>query len=212
MHQNKIRWACAICAKHYNLDTTQVDVYGEIAKSLYALNKYQEAGDAYHTYAQKSRLAKLTDHFTEGLSYYLAFSDQTDKAAKDKTFKPDSTLLTKSDSAFSYVERKAGKPIAAVVLYHAYVKDSEDNDRNNIKGLAKPYYEQYVQLMEAKGPPDDKTKQSLVNAYTYLGNYAENKDKDEAKALDYYNKAKAILPDDPQVKYYFAKKAQGKSK
>jgi len=198
--------------KAISLDTSQVDLYGEIAKSLYALNKYQDAGDAYHTYAEKSRQAKLTDHYYEGLSYYFAFSDQTDKATKDKTFKPDSTLLVKSDSAFSYVERKAGKPIAAVVLYHAYVKDSEDNDRNNIKGLAKPYYEQYVQLIEAKGPPDDKTKQSLVNAYTYLGNYAENKDKDEAKALDYYNKAKALLPDDPQVKYYFAKKAQGKSK
>ncbi len=194
------------------LDTSQVDLYGEIAKSLYGLGKYQEAGDAYNTYTQKSRQAKLIDHFSEGMSYYLAFTDQTDKAAKVKTFKPDSTLLVKADSAFTYVEHKAAKPVTAVVLFHAYVKDSEDNDRNNIKGLAKPYYEQYVQLIEAKGPPDDKTKQSLVNAYTYLGNYAENKDKDEAKALDYYNKAKALLPDDPQVKYYFAKKASGKSK
>ncbi len=199
--------------KALTMDTTQVDIYGEIAKSLYSLNKFQEAGDAYHVYAQKSRLAKLTDHYYEGLSYYLAFNDQTDKAQKDPKFKADSSLLVKSDSAFTYIERKSAKPIPQIALYHAYVKDSQDNDRNNIKGLAKPFYEQYVQIIEAKGgTPDDKTKQNLVNAYVYLGNYAQNKDKDEAKALDYFNKAKALLPDDPQVKYYFAKKTQGKSK
>ena len=198
--------------KALTLDTSQVDIYGEIAKSLYQLNKYDEAGDAYHTFGEKSKLAKLTDHYYEGLSYYLAFDAQKDKLEKDKTFKLDSTLLVKSDSAFSYVERKSSKPIPAVILYHAYVKDSEDNDRNNIKGLAKPFYQQYIDLILAKGAPDEKAKNNLVNAYTYLGNYADNKDKDDAKALDYYNKAKDLNPDDPLVKYYFAKKAQVKKK
>src|SRR6185437_16988395 len=147
--------------KALTLDTNQVDIYGEIAKSLYSLNKFQEAGDAYHVYAQKSKQAKLTDHFYEGLSYYLAYSDQLTKADKDKTFKPDSTLLIKADSAFTYVERKETNPNVTVALYHAYVKDYEDSDRNNIKGLAKPFYEQYIQLALAKGTPDDKTKQKL---------------------------------------------------
>jgi len=198
--------------KALTLDTTQVDIYGEIAKSLYSLNKFQEAGDAYHVYAQKSKQAKLTDHFYEGLSYYLAYSDQLTKADKDKTFKPDSTLLIKADSAFTYVERKETNPNVTVALYHAYVKDYEDSDRNNIKGLAKPFYEQYIQLALAKGTPDDKTKQKLANAYVYLATYAENKEKDQAKALDLYTKAKEMDPTNAQVVYYFAKKAQGKSK
>jgi len=198
--------------KALTLDTNQVDIYGEIAKSLYSLNKFQEAGDAYHVYAQKSKQAKLTDHFYEGLSYYLAYSDQLTKADKDKTFKPDSTLLIKADSAFTYVERKETNPNVTVALYHAYVKDYEDSDRNNIKGLAKPFYEQYIQLALAKGTPDDKTKQKLANAYVYLATYAENKEKDQAKALDLYTKAKEMDPTNAQVVYYFAKKAQGKSK
>jgi tetratricopeptide (TPR) repeat protein len=202
----------AYLRKALTLDTTQVDIYGEIATSLYGLNKYQEAGDAYHIYAQKSRLAKLTDHFREGLSYFLAFSDQSSKADKDKTVKPDSSLLVRADSAFTYVERKAPNPNATVAQYHAYVKDYEDNDRNNIKGLAKPFYEQYITLTLAKGAPDDKTKGVLATAYAYLGNYAENKEKDEAKALDLYNKAKDMDPTNPQVVYYFQKKAGGKSK
>jgi tetratricopeptide (TPR) repeat protein len=198
--------------KALTLDTSQVDIYSEIAGSLYKLNKYEEAGNAYHTFAEKSRKATLQDHYHEGVSFFYAFNDQSDKAGKDKTFKPDSTLLVRADSAFAYVERKTAKPIAAIVLLQAYVKDYEDNDRNNIKGLAKPFYEQYIQLIVAKGSPDDKTKVSLANAYVYLGNYAENKEKDDAKALDLYTKAKEMDPTNALVVYWFAKRAQGKSK
>jgi tetratricopeptide (TPR) repeat protein len=98
------------------------------------------------------------------------------------------------------------------VYYQAQVKDFEDSgDRNNIKGLAKPFYEQYIQLVLAKGgTPDDATKSNLVDAYVYLGNYAEFKDKDHAKALDDFNKAKELDPTDARVTYYF--QTSGKAK
>jgi tetratricopeptide (TPR) repeat protein len=198
--------------KALTLDTNQVDVYGEIAASLYALKKYQDAGDAYHVYAQKSRLAKLTDHFKEGYSYYQAYLGQYRQAQTVKTIKPDSTLLTKADSAFAYVTHKLSKPNPPIVYLQAQVKDFEDSgDRNNIKGLAKPYYEQYVQLITAKGgTPTDEEKSDLIDSYVYLGNYAEFKDKDHAKALDYFNKAKELGPTDARVTYYF--ETSGKAK
>jgi tetratricopeptide (TPR) repeat protein len=196
------------------LDTSQVDIYGEIGKSLFASQKYIEAGDAYRVYAERSRQAKVSDHYYEGYSYYQAYKTQYFKSLKDKTVKPDSTLLTKADSAFTYVERKmASKPIAKIIYFHANVKDFEDGDRNNIKGLAKPLFEQYVQLMTASGVTlDSDAKEQLGVAYAYLGNYAENKDKDSAKALDLYTKAKEMDPTNAQVVYYFQKKSNGKSK
>jgi len=198
--------------KALTLDTTQVDVYGDIATSLFSLKKYQEAADAYHIYGEKSPHAKLKDHFNEGYSFYEAYLAQARKAQTVKTFKPDSTLLTKADSAFSYVQHKLANPNISVVYYQAQVKDFEDaGDRNNIKGLAKPFYEQYIQLVLAKGgTPDADTKSNLVDAYVYLGNYAEFKDKDHAKALDDFNKAKELDPTDARVTYYF--QTSGKAK
>lgn len=198
--------------KALTLDTTQVDIYGEIAKSLYASEKYQEAGDAYKIYAQKSRQAKLTDHYLEGFSYYQAYKAQLIKAQTDKTIKADSTLLIQADSAFTYVERKASSPPALLIYFHANVKDFEDGDRNNLKGLAKPFFEQYIQVVTTKGNPDDKAKANLAVAYAYLGALAEYKEKDDAKALDLYTKGKDMDPTNPQIVYYFAKKTQGKSK
>ena len=121
-------------------------------------------------------------------------------------------MLTQADSAFTYIEKKVLKPIASIAYYHANVKDFEDSgDRNNIKGLGKPFFEQFVQLTEAKGGTlDDATKGQLVDAYVYLGNYSEFKDKDHAKALDYFNKAKALDPTDARVTYYF--QTSGKTK
>lgn len=199
--------------KALELDTSQVDIYGDIAGSLYTTGKYQEAGDAYHKYGERSRQAKLADHFREGLSYYFAFDDQSAKAEKNKSIKPDSSALIRADSAFNYVIKKtAPNPYADAVLYLAYINDRKEADRNNIKGFAKPFYEQYIQLINAKGAPTDKAKKNLANAYVYLGTYAQYKEKNDAKALENFNKAKELDPANTQVVYYFAKKGGGKSK
>jgi tetratricopeptide (TPR) repeat protein len=103
-------------------------------------------------------------------------------------------------------------PNPQIIYFHANVKDFEEGNRNDIKGLAKPLYEQYIQLITAKGAPDDKVKGNLAAAYVYLANYAEFKEKDAAKTLDLYTKAKEMDPTNPQVVYYFSKKGSGKSK
>lgn len=195
------------------MDTTQVDLYGEIATDLYHTGKYKEAGDAYKIYGEKSPKATLLDHFHEGYSYYLAFLNQYSAHQKDtvNTPKPDTTLLANADSAMTYVERKLSKPNAQIMFYHADIKNFEDGDRNNIKGYAKPLYEQYVQLLTSTG---DTTKAdyrtNLAIAYAYLGNYALYKDKDQAKALDYFTKAKDMDPNNAQVVYYFATESSKK--
>ncbi|GGH11284.1 tetratricopeptide repeat protein [Mucilaginibacter phyllosphaerae] len=186
------------------IDTTQVDVYPEIAKSLYGQKKYLEAAEAYNVFTKKGRGVKLLDHFYEGISYYFAYDDK--KPGAD-------SIIAKADSAFSYVNQKS-PTTADAYLYRARVNELKDKDRNNIVGYAKPFYEKYIEVTNAKGgTPTDKVKKELAEAYVYLATYAEFKEKDMAKATENYNKAKENDPANKQVIAFFARKggtAKGK--
>ena len=199
--------------KALQLDTNQVEAYGEVAKSLYNQKKYLEAGDAYKTYVTKSRQATLNDYLREGVSYFNAFRDQYYATTTPKPV-ADTSLLTKADTAFSYIQTHAAAPQAAVALYQARAKDFREPDRNTTQGFAKPYYEQYIQLVTAKSPVADADKVFLAQAYAYLGAYYEFKEKDATKAAENYAKARENDPTNKQVTAYFARKggSAGKSK
>jgi tetratricopeptide (TPR) repeat protein len=194
--------------KALEIDTNQVDVYPEIAKALYGQKKYLEAGDTYTAYLAKSNKATLNDHLSQGLSYYKAFTDQYFSTAKPKPV-PDTMLLIKADSAFSYIQHKASAPVPVVALYQARVNDFKEPDRNTSKGLAKPYYEQYIALQSAKTTNTDADKGFLAEAYAYLGTYYEYKEKNDAKAAENYGKAKEFDPANKQAAAYFSRKTGG---
>lgn len=190
------------------LDSTFDEAYNDIATSLYTKKKYVEAGDAYKKYIEHSHHVKLTEYFREGMSYYYGYSNQYYNSTGNKDgVKPDSTLLAKADSAFSYIQQKtAAKPVGDVLLYRARIKDLEEKDRNNIEGLAKPLYEQYIALETVTPPTDERTKKNLGEAYAYLGAYYDYKEKDDNKATENFKKASEIYPDNKQAKAYLAKK------
>jgi hypothetical protein len=145
----------------------------------------------------------LNDYLKEGISYYYS----TVKAAK-----PDTLVLNKADSALSYVQHKVSSPPAVVLLYRARINDAKDMDRNNIKGLAKHFYEQYLTSIEVKNPLSDQDKGDMAEAYDYLGSYYEFKEKDQTKAAEYYGKAKGVDPANKQALDYFKRKGGAKSK
>lgn len=184
--------------KAVELDTTQAELYAEIAKTLYQKKKYVEAGDAYNEFTKKGgRAVKLTDYFYEGLSYYFGYDAK----------KGNEEVLTKADSAFSYIIQKtANQPFADAYLYRARVNEMKEKDRNNIVGYAKPFYEKYIEVVTTKGAPDDKAKKGLSEAYVYLGNYAAYKEKDNAKATENFTKARELDPTNKSVLAFFSKK------
>ena len=193
--------------KAYDMDSTQADIFQEIAKSDYKQGKYGQAGDAYKTFIAKSRKATLNDYLTEALSYYKEFTSEYYSKATPKPV-PDTALLTKADTAFSYIQHKANSPVAVVALYQAREQDFKEPDRNSIKGLAKPYYEQYITLTLAKGAIKDSDKPFLAEAYDYLGRYYELAAKDDAKASDNYSKALENSPTDAGALDYMKRKGK----
>lgn len=202
--------------KAIDMDTTQSDLYKEIGVSLYASKKYAAAGDAYTKYVTSSKKLNLTERFTQGRAYYFGFEAQSSAALKDKTVRPDSSLLAKADSAFSFIIQKtATKPFALAIIYRAYVNDEKETDREkNYKGYALPFYQRYVEVVEPTHPTDAFTKSKLLDAYTYIGYFNEFVTKDAAKADENWAKAKEIDPANKQVVAYYARKAgtPGKSK
>lgn len=197
--------------KAYELDTTQVDLYIEIAKSFYAKRKYEDAANAYEKYIQKSNKKTLNDYLSWGLSNYFAYNDQYFAAQADSTLQVDVSLLTKADSAFSYISQKATAPVADVILYRARVKDLQEPDRNTIQGLAKPLYEQYIEVLAAKGAPDDRGKRNLGEAYAYLGSFYSFTENDDVKAEENFAKAREFDPANKQAIAYFDRKAASPS-
>lgn len=198
--------------KAITLDTTQVDLLDDIAKTLYTKKQYKAAGDAYDIYVNKSKKATLADRVRGGLSYYLAYVEQYDKKEKDKSApEPDKSLLNKADTAYSYAQSKAAKPSAQVELLRARVNSAKEPDSKTISGLAKPFYEKFIQLETEAG---SKNIKGLAEAYAYLGAYYAYTEKNAAKAVENFNKAKEFDPANAQAQYYFSQgsKATGKGK
>ncbi|MBE7175790.1 MAG: hypothetical protein INR69_05265 [Mucilaginibacter polytrichastri] len=206
--------AIANLKKAITLDTTQVDLLDEIAKSLYAKKQYEAAGDTYALFTDKSKKATLADRVRGGLAYYLAFFTQYQKKEADANAPaPNKELLTKADSAYSYAQSKAAKPSAQVELFRARVNNAKEPDANTISGLAKPFYEKYIQLENEAGGAN---KPGLAEAYAYLGAYYAYTEKNNDKATENFNKAKEFDPSNQQAAYYFQQmqktKAGGKGK
>jgi len=192
--------------KAYDLDSTQADVFQEIAKSDYTNKKYLEAANAYKEYIDKSHKATLNDYLSEALSFYKEYTTEYYSKAVPKPV-PDTALLTKSDTAFSYIQHKASAPVAIVALYQAREQDFKEPDRTTSKGLAKPFYEQYIALTTAKGIKDGD-KPFLAEAYDYLGRYYERAVKDDAKATEAYTNALANSPSDSEALDYMKRKGK----
>jgi Flp pilus assembly protein TadD len=195
--------------KAADLDTIKAEsIYSEIATMYRAKRKYLEAAKAYEDEINKVHgKLLLQDHFYLGFSYYFAFLGQSAATKTNPAIKPDSTLLTKADSALSYTQQKAATQLYFYPQYRGLIANERDADYSHFKGLAKPFYDQIITLLGTKSPLSDGEKRALGTAYGYEGNYYVYKEKDDAKALDYFTKARDTDPNNAQAKFYFDQKA-----
>ncbi|MDB5010712.1 MAG: hypothetical protein JWQ06_1501, partial [Mucilaginibacter sp.] len=190
--------------KASDLDSNLTEsVYTDI-ETLYKSKKdYANAAKAYEESINKQHgKALLADYFYEGFYYYYAFDPKN----------PDSTYLTKADTALGYFQVKAVKPLPDEYLTRARIVDYRDRDMTKFKGLAKPYYDKYIELVSATNPTDARLKRALAEAYAYQGNYYVYHDKDDAKAMEAFNKAKDLDPTNKQVVFYFSQKTAAPQK
>lgn len=156
-------------AKSYAKDTTQVEMLETVAELYYKLKKYDSAIVAYKQLIPKRTRPKPGDYFNLGRSYYLT-----------KQFPP-------ADTAFQKVIELAPN-MTVGYLWEGRTKASLDPETK--EGLAKPFFEQ---LIEKGSANPEKSKNELIEAYSYLGYYYYLKD-DVANAKGNFEKLLQIDP------------------
>ena len=120
----------------------------QMVKSADAMAKYMElAGDE----------VKTMDFFNLGRAYYSAAQADTVMETKVELFK-------KADAAFAVVAERAPEDYRGN-MWRA--RSHSGMDPETELGLAKPFYEKVVEMLEARG---DKSN-SIIEAYQYLGYY-----------------------------------------
>ena len=167
------------------------DILKEMAQAYESMKKYAMAGLFYEQYIESIKDdAVATDYFTCGKAFYNAGQRIKLIAAVDSI--EQIRLFQKADEKFAIVAER----ISTSHLGNFWRARVQTNlDPESTQGLAKPYYEQAMAILEIN---PSKYPNDLFECYKYLGYYyyvQENKE----TSLSYLSKAQAISPNDPQV-------------
>lgn len=156
--------------KIIELDSSRKGVYGDIS-ILYFKNKKWDG--VISALEQKGELT-AQEYFDLGKAYY--FTQKYNEA----------------DVAFNMLTSKV-PDLAVAYFWQARVKTNFDPESDS--GLAKPYYEQFIQL---SNEDTLKFKKELIEAYSYLGYYYYLKE-DNANSKLNWQKVYAIDPKNVQA-------------
>ncbi len=172
------------------------EVTREIAKSYMKAKKYNKAVDTYNRIMNGDpKNLNAQDWYEFGRAYYY------DGGAKQREKKDVEALdlFVKADTCFSKLTQISP---AYAIAYFWRGKANVQQDVKDEKGLAKPHYEKAISLVK----PEEKAlvKQNLIEAYLYLGShFAFSKEKDLAKAKEYFNLVKELDPANKSANDFF---------
>lgn len=150
------------------MDSTKVDLLSEMGAIYLKMKKYDNAIKSYERKLKATNKLNANDYFSMGRAYYF-----------NKDF-------MNADTCFgTVIKLQNSLPIG--YLWRA--KTSIQLDLDSKLGLARPYYEKYVELTT----DTKKFMKDLTEAYEYLGYYYMLQ-KDNAKAKELWMKLKEIDP------------------
>lgn len=155
----------------YAMEPSRTDLLSEMATIYSKAKRYTEAITVLTEKINTGKEVKSADYFNLGRAQYL------------------SGLYPASDSSFAKVNEVSPK-YATGYLWRAKANTQLDSTSEN--GLAKPFYEKYIELAVADSVNATKYQGGLAEAYGYLAYYYILKN-DKVLALDYLKK-KSLLP------------------
>ncbi len=167
--------------KAFDMDPSRCDLLNEIAKSYDKLKKYAEAAEAMREKIQNCKGVTAADYFSLGRSYFY------------------SEDFLSADAAFAKLNEISPK-YATGFLWRA--KANSYIDSSSSLGLAKPFYEKYIEITTADtmGMVANKYKGGLVESFKYMASYSFNKHLPDDVIIGYLKKILELDPEDDYAK------------
>ena len=180
--------------KVQELDPSRKDIYKMISDVYVQKKDWGNAVSNYQQYLDLLGAEANANHYRSLADIYIEQIEGVDEATKI-------AALRKADEVYSNIATKFD-----------YAKDYAAYQRANIhhqintdlkKGEAKPYYEEYITLVEPKADKSASDMKKLAVAYQYLAvHYIQNDQ--VAKAKEYATKLLEVKPDDDTSKQIMA--------
>lgn len=168
-------------------DSVNADALAEVAKSYFDAKKYEKSAQIYEKAIKANPNGKgsLYNYYYSALAFYFDYAGKY--SAKQN---PSKDGLTKADADIAKVTELAPDTYDAY-LWRARINNLMDDEKDP-KGLANPYFEQFIQKVTEKPEVATASAKKLSEAYDSLGGFYYYKDKEKAK--DYFSKSIAVNP------------------
>ena len=147
--------------KCIEMDSTQWELYLEIATTYYTLKRYCDAVPEYQAYFDSTGTSSATvakDMFYLGLAQYFCVDDTTHYGEAEKTFKTIADLIPTASVGWLWAAKSAKN------LDPTPEQIEADPEMAKKYGRARQYYEEYVKVVELT----EKTQSDLIDAWEYL--------------------------------------------
>lgn len=174
-------------------DPSKPEVYKELSDAYGSAGQMIKSADTMAKYMEMIEdEVKTADFYSLGKIYYQAAQD-TAQVLEERI-----ALFQKADSLFTIVTERAPENYLGF-FWRARANTGMDPETET--GLAKPYYEKVIAMLEAEG----NTGSSVIEAYRYMGYYYYLKEYDAnmkgtlkgyPETKKWWNKILAINPED----------------
>ncbi len=167
--------------KAYDMENSRCDLLNEIWKSYDKLKRNAEAALVLQEKIQNCRGITTVDYFNLGRSYFYAED------------------FVRADTAFAKLNEASPK-YATGFLWRA--KANSYIDSTSALGLAKPFYEKYIEIatIDTVGMVAGKYKSGLIEAYKYMASYSFGKKATDDAIIGYLKKILELDPEDDYAK------------
>lgn len=155
------------------MDTSKADLYSDMGAIYLKMKKYDSAVKSYERKLKATNKLNANDYFSMGRAYFFNQDYMNADTCFGTVIKLQNTL-----------------PIG----YYWRARTSNKLDPDGKLGLAKPYYEKYVEL----NTDTKKFMKEITEAYEYLGYYYMLQ-KDNVKAKELWTKLKEIDPNNSKA-------------